>query len=545
MSINFEKLFLLFFFAAALFIGMSNIFDNSLSHEFPYAFMASDPFIHYLATDSLKEGGNFFHVQTWWTAGYDDVEYCMPPQNYMMAAAFSYNSGLESYDSIYFISILAAILNALIVYLMLRKISKNAAIISLPFSLIVFTKVFITSFTWGQWQAAVAYMFFTAALWALSEINSKKMFILFAIFASACFMTHYPEFIFLAFFMVLYAAIKFFTKDLKKDEIKNLALAALLILILTFWEILRFYGIWIKEGGDSLGSPTLSIANGIPVPSIFDFTIFVLVLMAIGIIFSLMMLKKQRDVIILYAFFILIMWWSNYLGLTKRTITLRDSAPVVLAVFAGIGIYYLLKMFVKEWKLIYSIGIGVITTFAIIMFFMSPQGSNGWMIKERWDAMKFIRDTTPQDSKVLYFYGDGYEQQNPLVSIKRFTYRLLTDSMIEGLQNNSINRHYIARDVTGICSVSEPYRISLLDYGFHGRELTNISAHQDVDICSFNYYFVETASGRAPQLAQYNVEIANELLKHDWIKVVYSNRLDTVLQNTRPGVNCIGNQTQG
>lgn len=546
MNLNLEKLFLIFFFAAMLFIGMANIFSSELSHSFPFAYMASDPFIHYLITESLKDNGNFLHVSPWYTAGETNVEYCLPPQNYVMAASFSFNSGLESYDSIYFISILSAVLNSFIIYLMLRKISKNAAILALPFTLIVFTKIFIASFTWGQWQAAVAYMFFSAALWALSEIKHDKVFILLAIFASAIFLTHYPEFIFLGLFMIIYLVIMLLTKELKPDEIKKLVLSGVIILALTFYELLRFYGMWVKGVKNQLGSPELSLpVTGIPVPSIFDFTLVILAVMAIGIIFAIMMLRKERAVITLYAFFILLMWWSNYLGLTKRTVTLRYTAPIILAVFAGIGIYYGLKMFVKDWKFSFSIVLSVMLIISVTAIFMTHQNFTGWMVQERWSAMTWIKSNTPEDSRVLYLYGDGYEQHNPLASTKRYNFRLLTDSMIEAAQNGSIRRAYIARDITGMCSVMEPYRKSLIEYGFYAREKPYVNAHQNVDICSFNYYFIEKGSARIPQLAQYNIAIGSELLKHGWITEAYSNRFVSVLKNNNPGVNCIGNETQG
>ncbi len=546
MNLNFEKIFLLFFLGAALFIGMANIFSSELSHSYPYAYFASDPFIHYLTTEILKDNGSFLHVSKWYTANQSNVEYCLPPQNYMMAASFSFNSGLESYDAIYFISVLAAIINAFIIYIMLRKISKNAAIIALPFTLIVFTKIFVSSFTWGQWQAAVAYMFFSAALWALTEIKHDYAFALFAVFASASFLTHYPEFVFLGLFMAIYAIIKLVFKELDKEEIKKLALAAIITLILTFYELLRFYGIWVKGTKNELGSPELSLpVTGIPVPGIMDFTIFLVILIFIGAFFALMMLKKERAVVLMYALFILIMWWSNYLGLTKRTVTLRYTAPIVLAVLIGIGIYYAAKMLVKDWKMLYSIGLGILLVFAIILFFMSQTGSSGWMVQERWDAMMWIRSNTPETSRVLYFYGDGYEQHNPLASTKRLNFRLLSDSMVEAAQKGEIRRNYTARDVTGMCSVMEPYRKSWIEYGFYAREKTNVNAHQNVDICSFEYYFIEKASGRIPELAQYNVAIGSELLKHQWITQVYSNRIVSIFRNEKPGVNCVGNQTEG
>ena len=38
----------------------------------------------------------------------------------------------------------------------------------------------------------------------------------------------------------------------------------------------------------------------------------------------------------------------------------------------------------------------------------------------------------------------------------------------------------------------------------------------------FNYYIFDKAS-QQPVLAQYNMIIANELLKKEWVKVVYGN----------------------
>ena len=87
------------------------------------------------------------------------------------------------------------------------------------------------------------------------------------------------------------------------------------------------------------------------------------------------------------------------------------------------------------------------------------------------------------------------------------------------------------------------YRKSLFDYGYHAEEMGD-NYFYDVkrDICDFDYIIMDKVS-RQEALAQYNIIIANELLKNDFIKPVFDNNVVVILKNNNRGEDCIANQT--
>ena len=58
-KIDMEKIILLIFFAAILFLGPGVLFDHKIKHDFPFAYSASDAFQHQVRADAIKDMGNF------------------------------------------------------------------------------------------------------------------------------------------------------------------------------------------------------------------------------------------------------------------------------------------------------------------------------------------------------------------------------------------------------------------------------------------------------------------------------------------------------
>ena len=56
---NLEKPYLAIVFGALLFLGISNLWDHRLQHEFPYGYLASDTFQQQTRAEGIKDAGNY------------------------------------------------------------------------------------------------------------------------------------------------------------------------------------------------------------------------------------------------------------------------------------------------------------------------------------------------------------------------------------------------------------------------------------------------------------------------------------------------------
>ena len=122
-----EKIFLILIFSILLYTGYSNLVDHSLKHNFPYGYLASDAFQHQIRAEAIKDAGNFRYEAPYISMGFEKVVGRYPPVIYHLSVIFSYLTGLEVYDSIYFIVFFLGSLAAIIMYLIIKNFNKNIA----------------------------------------------------------------------------------------------------------------------------------------------------------------------------------------------------------------------------------------------------------------------------------------------------------------------------------------------------------------------------------------------------------------------------------
>ena len=83
-----------------------------------------------------------------------------------------------------------------------------------------------------------------------------------------------------------------------------------------------------------------------------------------------------------------------------------------------------------------------------------------------------------------------------------------------------------------------PYFKSFLNIGLHGREISkSIIFQNQADVCLFDYHIFDKVT-RQPVLAQYNLLIADDMLKKGSQKV-FENEVVIVLKNNKVGGDCI------
>ncbi len=550
-----EILYLILIFGLLMYVSVGTLWDHKIEHDFPYGYLASDGFQHQVRAESIKNMGNYRNEAFYAVKGstFAPVIGFYSSLSHHLAVLLSYNSGLETYDTIYFLVFLMPIISAFIMYLMIRKFSKNIALLAIPFSFLVFARNNFILITWGHWPAFFGHFFLICIFWAMLRFKLKASYVLLGLFMSASFLSHPSEFIFGVLFIGLYLVVDFIRiKKIDVSSVKKVIFAGVLFFILCFYYFIIWKSTWVANQGVSYYLNLFSITSYGNDPFVYlSFFKWLWVILGIGLIVGVFLLRKKKNVALLVGFFVLVISYGNYFGFERHALRTRALWGIYLSVFFGLGVYYVLKFLVKKWRKEYSIVLGVV--FLLIFGGFLGQLSNiipvrdtftspGIMNKYHWDAMVWISENTALDSKVYFFYGDTYEQDAQLRNVERAHFLAITDDLIASLQNKTIKRFYLTERPGDTGGIGSPYRKSFFKFGFATHETDEYITRQR-DICEFDYYIFDKASSYYPALAQYNALIANKLMENDFIDAVYANDLVVVLRNNNPGGDCIVEQT--
>lgn len=535
-----ERIYLILIFSVLLLIGNANLWDYKLSHEFPFGYMASDAFQHQIRAEAIKDAGNFRFEANYISRSFENAVGRYPPVMYHLAVVFSYLAGLEVYDSIYFIVFFLASLSAIIMYLVIKGVNKNAALLSLPLSLLVFASPAYIGFTWGHWPSIVAQFFLTTIFWGVYRIDIRKSFLFIGIFLSAIIMTHTSEFIFALFFIFVFFAAGLLFKKTDFKNVKNLILGIISALIISSYYLIIFRYSWFVAQPYSFAIKPLWEGN--PGFYLANFQIL-LVFILIGMVFWLAKIKDMH-IAFLAGISMLAMGLGNYFGFDARAFQLRFFWPIYLSVFFGFGIYSILRFAIKKWNLIYSILLGAIFLILILGLVKVPYipeyqkiTTQGIMDRFHWEGLKWLSEKTPKNAKVYFFYGDIYDQDALLRNSKRVHFLIDPNDLIGNINNRKISRRYIT-ELPGDGGGGIVYRKSLFSFGDYDKETDRKYFFGKKDICQFDYYVFDKMS-RQQALAQYNLLIASGLLKNNFTSVVFENQVLIILKNNNIGADCI------
>lgn len=535
-----ESTILLLFVVAMLFTGWATLMDHEISHTYPYGYGSSDSFIHYNLAETAKQFGKLQYFAPWYVWGHDDVEICQSPLMYDTSGMFSFISGIETYDLNMAFAMLAPILISLIMYLLIRKLNKNVALLSLPLGLLSYTQPFSFIFSFGALPHALSWVYAIGAVWAGVNIRVKYVWVLLYVFMTASFMTHSPEMLIVSFLVLLIMVVELFKEKDKIAYVKPYIYAGVMFVVLNSFELIRFFGMNMMRF-ESVAATRVKHEFGIPFPVITDFPVYILVILGIGVLLSVWLLtKKQHPAAIITSLFFLVAGYGNYFHLDKRAIHIRMLWPVLLSIFFGIVVYMIIKSLSKKRAMYQTAAIALIVLFSVQFAPASPL--HGFMTEDRYEGFVWLRENTPEDAIVHYMYCDECSQTNMLGIGHRESFVVRAEDIISTVQNGSIKREYLFSPASEGCSVGKPHRESLLSwkYGFYEHEEGALKGRYFKDICEADYVFFEKES-QAEVLEKYNMYIAAVLLKNDFTELVYQNDRVAIIHNKKPGEKCIEN----
>ena len=539
-SISLEYIFLIFFIAIFLWYGSGNLFGHAIKHDFPYGYFASDAFLHQSTAEGVKYQGNFKYHPYYRAGGYTDVIAFNPPLFNHLSALLSYSSGIETYDTMYFLVFVSLLFSLMIFYLIIRRYNKNIAILSLPVALLIFTNKFYAGILFGQWDFYSGILFFIASILCIMHINEKRVYLLLGVFLAAAFLAHPPEAIWALGFIIFYFISEFIFKRFNFNEFKETIKAGLISFLLSIYYLPIFVLMWIPTRTSSFGImrlPTFE-ERGYPIVTVNDFG-WLLWLVIAGVLISFFILRKKNDSSLKLSIYCLIAGFTAYLGFDKA-LQLRFLWPLLMMSLFGLTLYYLLKS-VKQAKTIFSIIIAIILSFSITGLSYKKIDSPGIMDPYHWEQLMWIKDNTPKDSKIYYFYSDAYNQKSILYNGQRVSWIVVTDDFVKALNNKTIKSVYHSDLISDDTISNFAYRKSFFSFGYHFKEMDPSFINGPRNICSMDYYVFEIMpqASRMPALIQYNLAIREVMLKKGFIKEVFNNQITSILKNEKPGEPCV------
>ena len=543
---NLEKPYLLIVFSVLLLLGVSNLWDHKLQHEFPYSYLASDTFQQQTRAEGIKDAGNYRFEPFYIVKGYKDVLGYYPPIIHHLGVVLSFSTGIPAYDTTYFMVFFNGIMTAFVMYIIIRSYNKKIAILSLPLSILIFSSKSYIGFLWGHWASITGQLMLICVFWAMLRIDADKMEILLGIFLGAIALSHTSELIYGVGFIFVYGLYLLANKKLSSKIFKKILIAGIIS------GVIAIYNLYIFINSFMVTNPySFSVSKdwgGTPLFHLSDFGLL-LIFLIIGAIIGIALIKKM-PVPIIAGFCMLIVGYTNYIGFGIRAFQPRLLWPVYLSVFFGLGLYALIKFIPSKLKMISVFVLGITLILILSNFISIPHiltysevSSPGLMDKWHWESFQWISQNTPIESKVYFFYGDIYGQDAILRNSKRVHAQVIPEDFVASLQNKSIKRVY-QTEVPADHGAGMPYMKSFLNIGLHQKEdLGELLWQSDIDVCLFDYHVFDKIS-RQPVLAQYNLAIANEMLNKG-AEIVFENDVVVILKNNKQGDDCIEERNFG
>ena len=168
----------------------------------------------------------------------------------------------------------------------------------------------------------------------------------------------------------------------------------------------------------------------------------------------------------------------------------------------------------------------------------SKLSNPGIMDTWHWQMFQWISKNTDTDSKIYFFYGDIYGQDAILRNSKRLHVQAIPDDFIAALQNRTVKRVYWT-EAPADHGAGFPHFSPFPKIKLYLKEDTDywLLKSPNIDICKFDYLVFDRAT-RQEVLAQYNLVIANQMMKKD-AQVVFQNEVSIILKNNKVNGDCI------
>jgi len=351
---------------------------------------------------------------------------------YIFIAGFSKFTNVSIYQTVYFATVLLSLLVVLAVFALVEKYFNErialiaAALAFFPQAKWLFQMYIGFQYDYYAFLAIIATLFLFLHYIEKENRTTKDAVLyglLFGALMAMIFLAHYIEFLFMPFFDV----VGLWLLWKKKLSVKESVIIVFMIGIIMLPFVLYYYPLTLQghlQGG-LVGNVQGALINKelsghpdyFPMPRLST-ALNVLGLLGAGIMFfRWKKISFGQKIVLLFIVYAILLGTSNYtLNVTgnRAERQLFSSYPIIV-LLPAIGIYsiasLLLKRFPETTKTLGFIAIAFFIAFLAFKPAFSEleqvSNSGGFFDDSKWDALVYIRDTTPKDS--LVFYLSGYE----------------------------------------------------------------------------------------------------------------------------------------
>jgi hypothetical protein len=516
-------------------MGPANIWDKEIDHGYPYGFYAQDAFIFMSYQYYLEESGSWSRLAPSLSRGFNDVIQSQPPVLEILSALLAQLTGFSFATATYVMVMLLVFLTVFCMYFIIRSFNSKVALLSLPLNVLLFSNVFITAFTWGNWPFFAGSAMFVLFLWCISNLKQRWIPALGALAMGAVAFGHTSEYLFIVPLLGFMFLVDTASKAFRWAEWKRIAGMTLGSVIIAGYYLIIFVHTFLHDYQPQYLTPEstgLSQFVAVTTPGLF----FALMISA-GALIGLLMVRKHR--VLQIGLVMLLIGFTNYIGIGKRGLETRYLWPVYLSVFFGLFIYVVLTNVLRQKASLRTCTfVSIVFTVLLANHAYTELNGPGLLFKEGWQAMEWVAQSTPQNASVLYVYGDAYSQAAVLFNTQRRSDVVLVEDYVAMAREGKLRRTVQTEKLFDHTNAL-PYRTGIFTFGFHQLE-ENVSARGPADLCSFDYYVFDKVS-RVEGAAQYNLAIVQHLEQQAAkFTKAYENTGVIVLRNMHPGGDCLG-----
>jgi hypothetical protein len=526
-----ELLVLFLFTIAFMHSGPGTFLEHKVNYDGPIKYSATDAFTYSGYSAYARESDQVKYMGEWMTYGHEEGILFQPPLRIIAEVQMSHFSGINIHNTIYIMLFMYTYFTILYMYFIIRKYKKEIAMLSLPLTLIIFKFPFNLGYNWGIWSFIPGAIMMAAVLFYFSTKDEKIP--IYIILFSALFFSYMK----VAHFTILFIGIMLIISLIKKEQtiqyiikkwsiisIGSIIISGLIILIL-----LSSWGVSSSASGQIFGSLSVSEYHGIRTPVLDSFNIITLILLGLGLLISFIL--KKKDYAIYLSWFLVFVSFSNTFLFGESVMKFRLYWPIWFMFFFGLTLYYILKhikplnkeIFFAILSIILMSYLGYANAFHVPSSLAEPLTQEGY---------KWIRENTPKDADILFFYGDLFTQST-FMSTERKSYLLKKNdkALIENATQANLQTSF---QIEGTHDALAHYNVmeglTFKKEIKHLKELTTKKFH----ICDFDYFVISGVNDET--LMNINYQYI-ELIKENPER--FRNNAMIIIQNTK-GENCIG-----
>ncbi|MEM4240128.1 MAG: DUF6541 family protein [Candidatus Woesearchaeota archaeon] len=513
-------------------------YGGSIIHNFPATIAAGDPNSRLSEAEYVLESGSAKFMPPWFT-GEKDLLTTQPPLNLILAAMVAGASGIKVFDTLYLDAVLASIGVALCFFVLFSRIFKNKTLGLVAATALIYPleEFFSYQINIGMYANYSTILFYPIILLFAYEFSSKPTWpnaFLLALGFAMQFLMHSSEAV------IFGAAVGSYLLIFERKSIgwKKLIGAGIIFAVLILPYIPILYSNFVIG---NFGGQETSIFQGKEIiapsyePQIFLTNVvhpalYLFLLLAVILTWKK---KEYRFLNYIFFFYIFVIFILAKFGIGTYYVTIR-TRPIFF-VFAyplvAIGLYTFassIRKFIPVKKEIFFAAFVMLLIIGQGYFVSSIQPRQGIFTEDSYKGFQWIRQNTPEDSRVLCFGCQQFEglTMHRVVAQPMYWDERSVNQML-GFAGNSTNTSLWLE----LCGYSD---LRLAKKGLFGFETRGIIGYHESDICGFDYFIIKPYGNAGSML----VQIGQRLLNNNATQL-YSNSQMVVLKNNNKGGKCI------